>query len=247
MARSNWDELPVVRAPIGRVVGARSGDKGGNANLGVWARDDEAYDWVSWYLTERRLRELMPAETEGLDVHRYELPNLRALNFVIVGLLGRGVAASTRTDPQAKGLGEYLRAKHVDIPTTLLRAPCRNRRRGGHMMSSSAPISLQFTDEHELFRQTVRDFVEKEINPHADEWEAAGMFPAHELFPKLGALGVLGLEYDPAYGGQGADHLYTAIYGEEFGRVRDAAASPWPSACRPTWPRRRCTASGPTS
>jgi hypothetical protein len=118
----NWDELPVVLAPIGRVVGARSGDKGGNANLGVWARDDEAYDWISWYLTARRLRELMPAETEGLEVSRYELPNLRALNFVIVGLLGRGVAASTRTDPQAKGLGEYLRAKHVDIPTTLLHA-----------------------------------------------------------------------------------------------------------------------------
>ena len=75
-----------------------------------------------------------------------------------------------------------------------------------------------FTDEHEMFRQTVRDFVEKEINPHAEAWEAAGMFPAHELFPKLGAIGVLGIEYDPRYGGQGADHLYTAIYGEEFGR-----------------------------
>src|SRR5262245_52965378 len=69
-----------------------------------------------------------------------------------------------------------------------------------------------------MFRRSVRDFVEKEINPHADAWEAAGMFPAHELFPKLGALGVLGIEYDPAYGGQGANHLYTAIYGEEFGR-----------------------------
>jgi len=77
---------------------------------------------------------------------------------------------------------------------------------------------LHFTDEHDLFRRTVRDFVEREINPHADEWEAAGMFPAHELFPKLGAIGVLGLEYDPAYGGQGADHTYTVIYGEEMGR-----------------------------
>ncbi len=105
------------------MLGARSGDKGGNANLGVWARDDETYDWMSWYLSERRLRELMPAETDGLEVHRYELPNLRAMNFVIVGLFGRGVAASTRTDPQAKGLGEYLRAKHVDIPTTLLPTP----------------------------------------------------------------------------------------------------------------------------
>lgn len=77
---------------------------------------------------------------------------------------------------------------------------------------------MQFTDEHNLFRQTIRDFVEKEINPFADEWEHTGVFPAHELFPKLGALGVLGLEYDPAYGGQGADHTYTVIYGEEMGR-----------------------------
>ena len=77
---------------------------------------------------------------------------------------------------------------------------------------------MQFTPEHELFRQTVRDVVDTEINPHADAWEEAGIFPAHELFPKLGALGILGLEYDPAYGGQGADHSYTMIYGEEFGR-----------------------------
>ncbi len=75
-----------------------------------------------------------------------------------------------------------------------------------------------FTDEHEQFRRLVRDVVDNEINPHADAWEAAGVFPAHELFPKLGAVGILGLEYDPAYGGQGADHLWTVIYGEEFGR-----------------------------
>jgi hypothetical protein len=67
-----------------------------------------------------RLRALMPTETEGLDVDRYELPNLRALNFVLRGVLGRGVAASTRTDAQAKGLGEYLRAKVADIPVTLV-------------------------------------------------------------------------------------------------------------------------------
>lgn len=77
---------------------------------------------------------------------------------------------------------------------------------------------MQFTEEHEMFRRTVRDFIENEINPHADEWEEAGMFPAHELFPKLGKLGVFGIEYDPAYGGMGADHSYTVIYGEEFGR-----------------------------
>jgi citronellyl-CoA dehydrogenase len=77
---------------------------------------------------------------------------------------------------------------------------------------------MQFTPEHDLFRRTVRDFVDTEINPHADEWENEGQFPAHELFPKLGALGILGLEYDPAFGGQGADHTFTMIYGEEMGR-----------------------------
>lgn len=112
-------EGPTVRAPIGRVVGARSGDKGGNANLGVWARTDEAYAWLERFLTVDRLRELM-AETASLPIERYELPNIRALNFVIVGLLGEGVAASHRMDPQAKSLGEYLRAKVVDVPVALL-------------------------------------------------------------------------------------------------------------------------------
>jgi hypothetical protein len=86
-------------------------------------RTDQAWAWLADVLTVERLRELMPWETDGLTVERYELPNLRALNFVIGGLLGRGVAASTRTDPQAKGLGEYLRAKLVDIPDALLPPP----------------------------------------------------------------------------------------------------------------------------
>jgi len=117
---THWDELVTAPTPLGRVVGARSGDKGGNANIGVWARTEDAYDWLAWFLTEQRLRSLMPVETRGLEVQRVELPNLLALNFVIVGLLGRGVAASTRTDPQAKGLGEYLRAKIVDVPVELI-------------------------------------------------------------------------------------------------------------------------------
>lgn len=115
-----WDDLAMAPVALGVLIGARSGDKGGNANIGVWALTDDAYDWLQWYLSVDRLRALMPAETTGLEVHRYELPNVRALNFVIRGLLGRGVAASTRTDPQAKGLGEYLRAKVVDVPLILL-------------------------------------------------------------------------------------------------------------------------------
>jgi Acyclic terpene utilisation family protein AtuA len=108
-----------TRAPLGRLCGARSGDKGGNANIGIWTRDPAAYPWLRDYLTVDRLRALIP-ECAGLPVCRYELPNLNALNFVITGLLGEGVAASTRPDPQAKGLGEYLRSRNADIPARLL-------------------------------------------------------------------------------------------------------------------------------
>jgi citronellyl-CoA dehydrogenase len=78
---------------------------------------------------------------------------------------------------------------------------------------------MQWTAEHEMFRKTVRGVIEREIEPYVDEWEAAAIFPAHELFPKLGEAGLLGIEYDPAYGGQGADHSYTVILGEELGRI----------------------------
>ena len=84
---------------------------------------------------------------------------------------------------------------------------------------------LHLTEEHELFRQTVRDVVEKEIDAHADEWEEAGDFPAHTLFRRFGELGLLGLEYDPAYGGGGADHTYTMILGEELGRAASLGVS----------------------
>ena len=78
---------------------------------------------------------------------------------------------------------------------------------------------MLFTEEHQAFRKMVRDVVDNEIQPHVDEWESEGAFPAHELFPKLGELGILGLEYDPAYGGQGADHLFTVVACEELARV----------------------------
>jgi citronellyl-CoA dehydrogenase len=77
---------------------------------------------------------------------------------------------------------------------------------------------LRFTEEHEMFRSTVREVVQKEIDPYADEWERTGDFPAHELFARFGELGLLGLEYDTAWGGGGADHVYTMIFGEEIGR-----------------------------
>jgi len=110
---------PTDRVPIGRVVGARSGDKGGNANLGVFARSDEAWAWLDDFLTVERLRALLP-ETAPLPIERHRFPALRSLNFVITGLLQEGVAASTRQDAQAKSLGEWLRARVVEVPTSLL-------------------------------------------------------------------------------------------------------------------------------
>ena len=110
---------PTERVPLGRVVGTRSGDKGPDANLGVFARSDAAWAWLDATLTTDRLRQLLP-ETAPLPVERHRLPALRALNFVVHGLLGQGVAASTRQDPQAKSLGEWLRARLVDVPAQLL-------------------------------------------------------------------------------------------------------------------------------
>jgi uncharacterized protein YgfB (UPF0149 family) len=104
---------------LGSIVGARSGDKGGNANLGVWARDDKAWQWLAHTLTIDELQRLLP-ETADYTIHRHVLANLRALNFVIEGLLGEGVASSTRFDPQAKALGEWLRSRTIDIPEELL-------------------------------------------------------------------------------------------------------------------------------
>jgi hypothetical protein len=109
-------------APLGAVAGARSGDKGGNANIGLWARPelgDAGYAWLAAELTPDRIRQLLP-EAATLDVRVHAMPNLRAVNVVIVGLLGEGVASTTRPDPQAKGLGEYLRSRLVPVPVALL-------------------------------------------------------------------------------------------------------------------------------
>ncbi len=107
------------RVALGTLIGARSGDKGGNANVGFWARTNDAADWLLWWLDEKAFRALLP-EADDLDIDVFPLPNLRAVNVVVHGLLGEGVAASTRFDPQAKGLGEYLRSRLVDIPVALL-------------------------------------------------------------------------------------------------------------------------------
>ncbi|MFI5510409.1 acyclic terpene utilization AtuA family protein [Mycobacterium sp. NPDC051804] len=107
------------RVPLGRIAGARSGDKGGGANVGLWVRRDDHWQWLAHTMTVDKLRELLP-ETADLVVTRHLLPHLRAVNFVIEGILGEGVAYQARFDPQAKGLGEWLRSRHVDIPEELL-------------------------------------------------------------------------------------------------------------------------------
>jgi hypothetical protein len=137
--------MSTTRGPLGTFVGARSGDKGGAANIGAWVVDpgeraavalahdaivpeategdvllaDARYAWLLTVLTEQGVRDLLP-EARGLRIDIHPLPNLRAVNIVIHGLLGRGVAETTRVDPQAKGLGEHLRARLVDIPVELL-------------------------------------------------------------------------------------------------------------------------------
>ncbi len=108
-----------VRIPFGRLFGTRSGDKGGCANCGVWATTDEACSFLYEYLTVDRLKELCP-DLAGYEIDRYEIPNLRALNFYIHGILRDGVSSNNRIDGQAKSLGEYLRAKMIDAPEVLL-------------------------------------------------------------------------------------------------------------------------------
>ncbi len=110
---------PTRSVPLGTVAGARSGDKGGSANIGVWVRDPRAWPWLAGTLTVDRLRELLP-ETADLHITRCALPNLHAVNFVVDGLLGLGVAYNARFDPQAKALGEWLRSRYVDVPEELL-------------------------------------------------------------------------------------------------------------------------------
>lgn len=125
----HYQALPVDLVPVpceetkrvafGRLFGARSGDKGGNANCGVWALSDEAYSYLFDYLNVEELKNLCP-DIADFEIERYELPNIRALNFYIRGILGTGAVSNHRMDRQAKTLGEYLRAKYIEVPISLL-------------------------------------------------------------------------------------------------------------------------------
>lgn len=108
-----------VTVPLGALVGARSGDKGGNANVGLWADTEAVAEWLLGSFDVAALRAVLP-EADGYAVDRYELANLRAVNFVVRGILGWGVAANLRLDGQAKGLGELVRSRHVAVPAALV-------------------------------------------------------------------------------------------------------------------------------
>jgi hypothetical protein len=116
----------LARVPLGVLLGARSGDKGGDANVGLWADEDEVGDWLQRDFTADTFRALLP-EAKAFEISRHPLPNLRAVNFVVHGILGWGVASNLRLDTQAKGLGELLRSRFVDVPAALLscRGPAR--------------------------------------------------------------------------------------------------------------------------
>lgn len=109
---------PTRRIPFGRLFGTRSGDKGGNANVGVWALTDAAYSFLYEYLTVEEFKRLAP-DFGAYAVERYDMPNLLAMNFYIKGVLGTGAASNHRIDKQAKSLGEYLRAKYIEVPEVL--------------------------------------------------------------------------------------------------------------------------------
>jgi len=109
-----------IRLPLGDLFGARSGDKGGCANIGVWAKTENAYSFLNECLTVEKIKGLMPDLAE-FQIDRYELPNILSLNFYIHGILEDGVSSNTRKDGQAKSLGEYLRAKYIEIPKSLIK------------------------------------------------------------------------------------------------------------------------------
>ena len=104
---------------FGRLFGARSGDKGGCANIGVWAKTDLAFSFLYDFLSVEKIKELMP-DLNKYSIDRYELPNINSLNFYIHGILEDGVSSNNRMDGQAKSLGEYLRAKTISVPKIII-------------------------------------------------------------------------------------------------------------------------------
>jgi hypothetical protein len=127
-----------VRVPLGRVAHARCGDKGGNSNIGIWVQP-AAWEWLRAELTEARFRQLFP-ESVGLPVTRHEFPHLRAVHFVVHGNLGAGGSSNGRLDALGKSVGEYLRARHVDLPVALLPVTSDEASATGHSSSDVSGV-----------------------------------------------------------------------------------------------------------
>ena len=104
---------------FGEIYGTRSGDKGGCANLGVWAKNADSFAFLHDFLTVKKLKELLP-DLNQYKIERFELANINSLNFYIHDILQDGVSSNDKKDGQAKSLGEYLRAKKVKVPQSII-------------------------------------------------------------------------------------------------------------------------------
>ena len=104
---------------FGEIYGTRSGDKGGCANLGVWAKNANSFAFLHDFLTVKKLKELLP-DLNQYKIERFELANINSLNFYIHDILQDGVSSNDKKDGQAKSLGEYLRAKKVKVPQSII-------------------------------------------------------------------------------------------------------------------------------
>ena len=116
---SSVEHSELVSVPLGRIAGSRSGDKGGNATVGIWALTDEAYAFLTDWWTHENVAGLLPPE-EYSGLRLWAIPSLRALGVTVTGWLGLGTASNVALDTQAKGLGEFLRARHVQVPQAVL-------------------------------------------------------------------------------------------------------------------------------
>ena len=116
----DFNEVATEEIYFGRLIGARSGDKGGCANLGVWVKSEKAYSFLYHFLTVEKLKELL-SDLADYQIERFDFPNIKAVNFYIHGILGDGASSNTKVDALAKSLGEYLRAKKVSVPKELLK------------------------------------------------------------------------------------------------------------------------------
>ena len=256
-AASPPQDGPTTRIAVGRIVGARSGDKGGNANIGVRACHDDAYEWLAVYLTEDRLRRLLAAETEGLVLRRYETAQPSGHQRRDREPAGSGVAASTRIDPQAKGLGEYLRAKLVDVPTRLL-SPEDLRPAGataaGRPPATGRPTPARRTTPTRTGLTWSSPLSTTCSGPRCATWwsitstptSTNGKRPASSPPTSCSVASVTSGSWAWSTTRPTGDRAQTTATRSSTARRWDGravAASPWPSACRPTWPRRRCTAS----